>query len=245
MIPKIIHYIWLGRAEKPKIFYKCLESWKKFCPDYQIIEWNESNLNIGICQFCKDAYNDKKYAFASDVLRFDILNNYGGIYLDIDVELIRPLDNLLSYQCFMGFETESVVAPGLILGAENNHKFLKDMLNYYKNLNYKESVYEKKETVCTITSDYLKKIGFVMNNKNQSVEGISLFSSDYFCPVNIYTNKTKISEKTISIHHYSSSWYSKKNKILKKIKNCLNFLTFGYAGKKYYAIKNRRKSKYE
>ena len=128
-IPKIIHYIWLGGNPLPKIAEKCLKSWKKFCPDYQIIKWDETNLNLDINTYCRQAYDEKKYAFASDVLRFDILKNNGGIYLDIDVELLKPIDSFLHHSCFMGFEQEGSIAPGLIMGCEKNHKDIINLLN--------------------------------------------------------------------------------------------------------------------
>ena len=135
MIPKIIHYIWLGGKPLPKIAEKCIESWKKFCPDYKIKRWDETNIDVDKYQFTKDAYAAKKFAFVSDVFRTEILYNEGGIYFDIDVELIKPIDEVLKdADCVMGFETSKSLAPGLIMASVKNNEDLKNILNNFKNL---------------------------------------------------------------------------------------------------------------
>ena len=135
MIPKIIHYIWLGGKPLPKIAKKCIESWKKFCPDYEIKRWDESNLDLNKYQFVKDAIENKKYAFASDVLRTEILYTYGGIYFDIDVELLKPIDDILKdVDWVMGFETSNMVAPGLVMASVKENQDLANILDIYKNL---------------------------------------------------------------------------------------------------------------
>ena len=126
MIPKIIHYCWFGGNELPESVRKCIESWKKYCPDFVIKEWNESNYDVTKLPFMKDAYEAKKYAFVSDYARLDIIYQHGGIYLDTDVELIKPLDDrLLDTTCFMGMETPGTVATGLGFGAIKGHSFIK------------------------------------------------------------------------------------------------------------------------
>ena len=221
MIPKTIHYIWLGKGEKPKIFYQCLESWKKFCPDYEIKEWTEDNLDINICQYCKDAYSDKKYAFASDVLRFEILRQHGGVYLDIDVELLKKPDQFLENKFFTAFESESIVNPGLIMGAEKNDAFVEKIVNLYKTLDYRESR-NREETVCTITSNQLKSMGFSMDNTFQKVDDIALYPTEYFCPLNFKNGKLKKTKNTHAIHHYASTWLTKKQKIALRAKQLLH-----------------------
>ena len=113
MIPKKIHYFWFGGNEKPKSVKKCIDSWKKYCPDYEVIEWNESNFDIRCMPFVEQAYEAKKYAFVSDVARLMMIYEYGGIYMDTDVEVIKPLDNLLENKAYMGFENDENVASGL------------------------------------------------------------------------------------------------------------------------------------
>lgn len=110
-IPKVIHYFWFGKKEKPPIYHKCIESWKKYCPDYEIKEWTEDNFDININPYVSEAYKKEKYAFVSDYARFYILYNYGGIYLDIDVEILKNIDEFLQEKVFMGFEDRNQVAP--------------------------------------------------------------------------------------------------------------------------------------
>ena len=132
MIPKVIHYIWFGGKPLPKLAEKCIKSWRKFCPDYEIKRWDESNLDISKYKFAQDAYDSKKYAFASDVMRTEILYNEGGVYLDIDVELLKPIDNILQdVDSVMGFETSNMIAPGLIMASIAGNKDLLNILDNY------------------------------------------------------------------------------------------------------------------
>ena len=126
MIPKKLHYIWIGEKPLPDLAKKCIESWKKFCPDYEIVAWDESNLNIDINEYCREAYDARKFAFASDVLRYDVIYREGGIYMDIDVELIKPIDDMLENKMFLGFENPKCVNPGLIMGAEAGSEVIKE-----------------------------------------------------------------------------------------------------------------------
>lgn len=225
MIPKIIHYIWLGGNPLPEIVEKCIESWKKYCPDYEIKRWDESNLDIDFCRYCREAYDSKKYAFASDVLRFKILKEYGGIYLDVDVELLKSLDDLLENKCFMGFEkwgSNIAVAPGLVIGAEKGHTFLNDMIE-----NYKKSYFLKTngdidyETVCKKTTDYLvDKYNLKIDNTFQKFDDMTIYPAEYFCPMDGGEMKDLyLTENTYSRHLYIGSWVEKpKGFALFKIK---------------------------
>lgn len=211
MIPKKIHYIWLGGAPLPEIAIKCIDSWKKFCPDYEIIRWDESNLNLNKYKFALDAYNAKKFAFASDVFRFDILREQGGIYLDIDVELYKGLDDFLENDFFTGFENRDYVAPGLIMGAVSQHKILDSMLTQYEKETFDS---ENLKTVCVIMTDHLESdYGLKCNGKTQSLsDGITIYSKDYFCPKDSLTGKIKLSKTTYTIHHYYASWTKPNSK---------------------------------
>lgn len=226
MIPKKIHYIWLGGKEEPKILQKCKASWKKYCPEYEIIRWDESNLNINCCEYCKNAYEAKKFAFASDVLRFDILSHEGGIYLDIDVELIKPIDDILDHKIICGFENGSYIAPGLILGCEKGNELIKELYDEYKTRSFATTPGMKNQvTICSIFTDKLKARGFKINNTLQEIDGIALFPSEYFCPKNMTDGRIKTTENTYSIHHYASTWVPKcvvfKNKMLQFMKRIL------------------------
>lgn len=224
MIEKKIHYIWLGGNELPKIAKKCIKSWKKFCPDYEIIRWDESNLNLDECKYARQAYDAKKYAFASDFLRFDILFKEGGIYLDIDVELLKPLDNYLNNEVFSGFETELNVAPGLIFGAEKGSSFVKEIIENYKNREFIKNNEMDLTTVCKIVTGMLKEKGMKINNTEQVIENIHIYPAEVFCPINPDTFVKKVTKNTVSIHHYNASWYEKKKgfkafckRVIKKI----------------------------
>lgn len=221
MIPKIIHYCWFGRNPLPKDAVKCIESWKKFCPDYKIVEWNEDNFDINSCQYISEAYKERKYAFVSDYARFYVLYKQGGVYLDTDVELIKPLDGILKNGPFMGCENTAVegkqrfrlkVAPGLGMGAEPGHPFYKEMMDFY----HKQSFYRKDGslnliTIVDYTSEKLREKGLVDDDVIQEVYGIKIYPKDYFCPMD-HVNDMKITENTVSIHHYAGSWLPKKQR---------------------------------
>lgn len=240
-IPKIIHYIWLGGNPLPKVAEECIESWKKYCPDYEIKRWDESNLNIDCCEYCRQAYDAKKYAFASDVARFDVLYKEGGIYLDIDVKLLKPLDEFLVNECFMGFEHKEALAPGLIMGCAKGNSVVAELFDSYKNDKF---VLENGElnlkTICVRTTDYLVDKGLQLDNTRQNVGGVEVYPTEYFCPLSPITNKKEITDNTYAIHLYYSSWYSKKAKLKKFVKKTLNFITNGYFGIWLYEYKKRK-----
>lgn len=236
MIPKIIHYIWLGGKDLPTIAKKCIASWQKYCPDYEIKRWDETNLDLDKYQFVKDAIASKKHAFASDVLRTEVLYQYGGIYFDIDVELLKPIDELLNHNCFMGFETSNLLNPGLVLGTIKNNPDLLNILDIYKNTKFDINNL-RNLTVCEIFTSYYEKFGLVRKNSSQAIDNTYFYSSEYFSPIDVVTNKKKITKNTYSIHWYNASWYTPKQKLMTKIKRIANILTFGLAGKLYKKIK--------
>ncbi|HFI0315167.1 TPA: glycosyltransferase family 32 protein [Streptococcus suis] len=204
MIPKKIHYCWFGGNPLPESVKKCKESWKKFCPDYEIIEWNESNYNVHKMPFISDAYTAKKYAFVSDYARLDIIYNEGGIYLDTDVELIRPLDALLSHSAFMGMELIGEVNTGLGFGAEKYHRFIGENRDVY----LKETFNTSNLVTCVeLTTNLLVTKGLEKNNSIQIIDGVTIYPMEYFCPYNMETRKTSLTENTYSIHHYDATWY--------------------------------------
>ena len=240
MIPKVIHYIWLGGKPLPKIAEKCIKSWKKFCPDYEIKRWDESNLDVNKYQFTKDAYAAKKFAFVSDVFRTEILYNEGGIYLDIDVELIKPIDEVLKgFECVMGFETSNLLNPGLFIATKKGNQDLNEILENYKTIKFDANRLIEL-TVCEFYTKYYEQKGLVRENKTQQIENTKFYSADYFSPIDVITNKKKITKNTYSIHWFNASWYTPKQKFKNRIKKVLNICTFGLAGKIYSKIKNKR-----
>lgn len=198
-------------------------------------------MDLDKYQFVRDAYDAKKFAFASDVLRTDILYNEGGIYLDVDVELLKPIDNILSQgKNIGGFEKSNLLAPGLIWAVEKNDIHLKNILKIYKDLNF--DVYKCKQlTVCIIFTEYFEQLGLEVKDKNQEIDTYKFYSSEFFSPIDVITNKKKITKNTYSIHWYNASWYTKKQKMMKRLKKIVNFCTFGVAGR-IYEKRKRNKS---
>ena len=225
MIYKTIHYCWFGRNPKTALIKKCMQSWKKFCPDYEIIEWNEDNFDINCCDYVREAYEAKKWAFVSDYCRFYVLYHKGGIYLDTDVELIKPIDSLGG--AFVGFENADHVASGLIRGAESGDIICMEMLKSYHDDHFKNNDGTLNlMTVCARETEIMAKHGLKRNDQYQIVENTAVYPSEYFNPTDNNTGKVTITPNTISIHHYAASWVSKNNQIRGKIAKWF-YKTFG------------------
>lgn len=213
---KTIHYCWFGKNPKPELILKCMKSWKKYCPDYEIIEWNEENFDINCCDYVREAYEAKKWAFVSDYCRFWVLYHHGGIYLDTDVELIKSLDNL--DRTFVGFETIKGVNSGLVRGAEKGDMICRKMLESYHNDHFRNNDESLNlMTVCVRETNILCSLGMKLNNKIQKVEKTTIYPSDYFNPINHRTSKLELTSNTVSIHHYAASWVDNKTKLKSKI----------------------------
>lgn len=230
MIPKIIHYCWFGRNPLPKEAKKCIASWKKYLPDYEIKEWNEDNFDVHIIPYTSEAYNVKKYAFVSDYARFWILYKYGGIYFDTDVEVIKPLDDIVSLGNFMGYECPALlgsrpvdIAPGLGLGAIPQFDIIKQIMNIYENTHFIENgIIKTNQTVVNYTSDLLRGIGIEKYTKNiDKVGDLYIYYPEYFCPLNHHTNKLLITNNSRTIHHYTASWHTKSERLKLRISKML------------------------
>ena len=229
IIPKVIHYCWFGKTPLPNLALKCIESWRIYLPDYEIKEWNEDNFDVNIIPYTEEAYKAKKYAFVSDYARFWILYKYGGVYFDTDVEVIRPMDCVIQRGAFMGCETDGgnnniiTVAPGLGLGSQSGNMVLKEIIDVYANLNFvnKDGTFNLK-TVVQYVTDLLYEEGLENVKGIQCVSGITIYPSEYFCPINIVTNRLHITNNTYTIHHYAASWVDVRMK--KKIKNFMQRL---------------------
>lgn len=221
LIPKVIHYCWFGRNPLPKSALKCIESWKKFLPDYEIKEWNEDNFDVNIIPYTKEAYEAKKYAFVSDYARFWILYNYGGIYFDTDVEIIKPIYDILQKGAFMGIEVESkqnkapLINPGLGIAAPSGLGFYNNVLKHYSTLHFIDANGEPNTiTVVTHTSNLLNNEGLKASNGIQEIANIWIYPQDYFNPLNDNTAELKITNNTRSIHWYTKTWEKKRNPIV-------------------------------
>ena len=219
-IPKIIHYVWVGDNKKSKIVEKCMESWKKQLPDFQIIEWNENNFDIdNSCKFVKEAYNHKKWAFVSDYIRLKSLYEYGGIYLDTDMEIFKNIDDLLKYEGFLCIESKQTISTAII-ATKPKAKWIKDILDYYNSIEFiKPDGKENNIPNTKIIKKYLENnMGYVFKNNRYLLENnVLILPQEYFSPLNCYTGKTNITANTLGMHHYDNTWKSKKDKIKKKI----------------------------
>lgn len=223
-IPQIIHYIWFGNNPKSELILKCINSWKEKMPDWEFREWNESNYDINKNAYIKEAYECKKYAFASDYARFDILYKYGGIYLDTDVEMLKPIPKeFLKFNGFTGIEGNNKIAPGLILAARPKNKIIGEIKEMYDNIHFLQNGKMNQKTVVSYTTEIFKKYGFIENGKTQLIANFKIFSYEYFCAFDFLNRKFHITKNTISIHHYTSTWnQSLKRKMFIKVKKIIN-----------------------
>lgn len=213
MIPKIIHYCWFGSAPLPELVLKCIDSWRQKCPDYEIMLWNESNFDINKIRFCREAYMYKKYAFVADYVRLWALYNYGGIYLDVDIEVVKDLSPLLNSPAFIGLENNSIVATGVI-GCVKNHNWMSVLLDYYKNRSFIRSngALDTKPNTQILTAN-LESHGFTTGNKHQTIEDfLTIYPIDYFSPLSYATREILLTENSYCIHHYAGTWLNKRNK---------------------------------
>ena len=225
MIPKIIHYCWFGRGPLPELAQKCIASWKKYLPDYEIKEWNEDNFDVNIIPYTAEAYQAKKYAFVSDYARFWVLYKYGGIYFDTDVEVIRPIDDIISKGNFMGFETdpkpqlkadasEASINPGLGI--------IKKMLDFYEGKHFvHEAVMRNQITVVHIATQVLRENGLKNVAGIQEVADCFIYPSEYFCPINVTTGRIHVEKNTRTIHHYAGTWVDKKFSMKELVKRMI------------------------
>lgn len=217
MIPKIIHYCWFGKGTKPRYVKKCIESWRKWLPDYEVKEWNEDNFDVNMTSYTQEAYAAKKYAFVSDVARFWILYHEGGLYFDTDVEIIRPFDDIVEAGAFMGIEGPAVdgalpaINPGLALGAEKGNLVSKAILDHYQPLHFITDDGKMAEgTVVTHTTEVLAaQFNLQPVNTIQQLSGMSIYPVDYFNPFNDLTGILHKTENTHSIHWFAKSWINK------------------------------------
>lgn len=237
MIPKKIHYIWLGGNKKSKLIEKCIASWKKYCPDYEIIEWNENNFDISSNRYLKEAYEAKKWAFASDYIRLYVLYTEGGIYMDTDVEVLKPLDRFLECKAFSGFERKDAIPTG-IMACEKGNEIFKELLSFYADKSFynEDGSMNQTTNVVTITNTFLEK-GLILNNEYQNIEGFELFPNDYFCPKDYKTKELFLTDNSYTIHHFDGSWVAPKDKFKMKVQHMLG----DNITQKIVAIKKRLK----
>ena len=209
MIPKVIHYCWFGGNPLQESTKRYIESWKKFCPDYEIKEWNESNFDVHCNDFISEAYKAKRWAYVSDVARMYILVNNGGVYFDTDVEVLKPIDSLLEYEAFTAFESKFQIGMG-ILGCVKGQPMFAELLKHYENSHFKQpdGTYDT-SVIGRRFKELCLKHGFVPDNTLQTVNGLTILPKDYFYPSDPITKEFKITKNTYTVHYYDASWVSK------------------------------------
>ena len=218
MIPKIIHYCWFGGGKMPKTAKKCIDSWKKFCPDFEIREWNEENCDYLTIPFMAEAYAAKKYAFVSDIMRLIVLEQYGGVYFDTDVEVLRDISPLLYDEGFIGFENEQFVNSGQGMAAIPHQPVVQAMIEEYRKRHFTNADGSVNAVGCPhLNTDVLERFGLVRNGQEQLVAGIHVYPWDYFNPLDSLTGRLTKTENTCSIHGYSMSWLPRRTRIRVKL----------------------------
>ena len=221
MIPKKIHYVWFGGKPLTPLAERCLASWREFCPDYEIVRWDETNFDVRANRYCREAVAAGKWAFASDYARLWVLVNEGGIYMDTDVEVLRPLDRFLGEEAFSGFEAPDRIPTG-IMAAVAHQPFFEQLLADYDGRSFlrPDGTPDMTTNVTYITEACLSE-GLVLNNERQTICGFTLYPSDYFCPKDWLTKKINLSENSHTVHHFDGSWASGSTRVKNEIMHLL------------------------
>ncbi len=216
-IPKIIHYCWFGEAELPTSAKACMESWEKNCPDFEIKRWDESNFSSDDSQFVQQAIAKKKWAFVSDYFRLKALIEFGGIYLDTDVEMLKSPLEYMDHDVFLGFEDSQTVATSII-GSIPNHPFIKGLAEEYntRHLILEDGTIDLTPNVVHVTKALTDK-GLKKKNEFQLIDGIAIYPTEYFSPKDLKTGKITVTDKTCIIHHFDGSWLPLRNRVNRRV----------------------------
>lgn len=228
MIPKTIHYCWFGGNPKSAKEIKCIDSWKKYCPDYKIIEWNEKNFNVYQNEYTTYCYDNKKWAFLSDYVRLLVIYNEGGIYFDTDVELLKNLDEFLTYDAFFGFEDDENINTGQGFGATQGNELVQEMINQYNKLKYNEHGQMPITKCPQLNTAGILPFGLKLDGSKQMIGNNIILPKDYMNPYDDSIGKLFKTKNTISIHWYSKTWMDKrivlKSKLTKPLHRLQQFL---------------------
>ena len=248
MISSTIHYCWFGRTPLPDSAKKYIASWQKHFPDYEIKEWNEDNFDVNIIPYTRDAYAARKYAFVSDYARFWILYHHGGLYFDTDVEVIRPMDDIIARGTFMGFEHDNVksqastlsINPGLGLGAEKGNAIYAEILKGFEQLSfYLPDGSRNPFTMIPMVTKMMQDRGLVLKDEMQTIDGITIYPNEYYNPFDDITGILRKTPNTRSIHWYAKTWADDNSLWKVRAKRLLRrFLGTGFVSKAKRIVKN-------
>ena len=237
-IPKIIHYCWFGKNEKNELINKCIESWKKNMPEYQIIEWNESNFDLECNNYVKEAYEKEKYAFVSDFARLKIIYDNGGIYLDTDVEILKNFSDLLSNKGYLAFENDKNINTGVGFAANKGNMVIGKIMHSYDNIHFIDKNGNMDLLPCTVRNmKVLSQMGLRYSDEIQEFYEFYIYPPKYFCGFDLDNTCYNIQKETFTVHHYDGSWVGKR----KKIKSIIKRKVCGILGKN--RVKKIRKLK--
>lgn len=228
MIPKTIHYCWFGRNPLPESAQKCIASWRKYLPDYEIKEWNEDNFDINVNLYVKQAYESRKFAFVTDYVRLYALATEGGVYMDTDVEVLKTFDPFLHHHAFSGFENNNYVPTGM-MASEKNGKWVTELLDDYADRTFIQPDGSLDTTTNTVViTRNMVSHGLVLNNTFQDIEGLAtMYPSEYFCPKDHTTGQLLVTENSVCIHHFACSWLPPKSRFRHRLK-LIAGKVFGY-----------------
>lgn len=206
-IPRILHYCWFGRGEKPRKIVKCMKSWEKHLGDFQVMEWNEDNFDISSIPYVKEAYEARKFAFVSDYVRLYALHKHGGIYLDTDVEVIKPLSVFLQHEAFSGFEDQKFLQSGT-MGAAKGHPWIKELLENYDTRSFLLPDGKLDTTTNTaVITEICSRHGLKLNGDYQVLRnGVTFYPRTYFSPYDYIDGGNYITNDSHTIHHFAQSW---------------------------------------
>lgn len=215
MIPKIIHYCWFGHNEYPEKVAYCIQTWKKYLPDYELRLWNEDNFDISCCRFVREAYDAKQYAFVSDYVRLKVLEECGGIYLDTDIEVVRSFEEILNHDVVLGADENGNLTA--FMATVSGHPFFSEMVVLYDSLNFllPNGKFNTKVNNQWM-QEQLAKYGFELKNEYQILDlGIVVFPDDFFHAKSLVSGKLHRTKNTFCIHHHTSLWVPFYTKVIK------------------------------
>jgi len=240
MIPQTIHYCWFGQNPKPDLVLECIESWRKYMPDWDIIEWNETNYDVAKCIYAQEAYEAQKWAFVSDYARFDVLKAHGGIYVDTDVEFLQSIpESILVAKAFTGIESGGMVSPGLIFGTEPELPLILEILDSYEGLHFDGAGSSKPQTVNQRVTRILELHGFVRQDTQQRVADVDIYPAEYFCGYDQDVHEPRVTKNTISMHHYAHSWGGSSDRVRTFLRRTLRRGVGDHAYRSLLTLKRR------